>query len=191
MLELIEQLENILDGQEDWEFIKGTQERYVVTESGRVFSLWRGNGRGANQYRKTIKELKHIFISQKRYHGVKILIDGEGKMQYVHRLVAEAFLPNEDDLPQVNHKDADIDNNHWKNLEWCTAQENTYHAWENKLYAKGEDHVSAKLKNIEAKLIRKLKTETNITYNELAKVFNVNRSCISQVCNNKTYKDLD
>lgn len=51
-----------------------------------------------------------------------------GKKQLVHRLVAMAFIPNPDNLPEVNHKDGNKHNNHFTNLEWCTASNNKQHA---------------------------------------------------------------
>ena len=58
------------------------------------------------------------------YLKVGIQIDGKRKMKYVHRLVAETFIPNPDNLPQINHLDCDRANNNVDNLEFCTASYN-------------------------------------------------------------------
>lgn len=58
-----------------------------------------------------------------------------GKDLSIHRLVANHFLPNPDNLPQVNHKDCDKLNNKLSNLEWCSAESNMQHAWSNGLMA--------------------------------------------------------
>ena len=58
------------------------------------------------------------------YKRVSLYKDGQYKSKYVHRLVAEAFIPNPNNSPVVNHKDEDGTNNKVENLEWCTNQYN-------------------------------------------------------------------
>ena len=66
----------------------------------------------------------------KKYTVVTYTESGKQTSYYVHRLVAEAFIPNPDDKPQVNHKDGNPSNNNVENLEWVTSKENVAHAYE-------------------------------------------------------------
>lgn len=64
------------------------------------------------------------------YMTIKIYIDGKRKNKKLHRLIAEVFIPNPENKPEVNHIDGDKLNNHISNLEWCSHKENMAHAGE-------------------------------------------------------------
>lgn len=107
--------------------IKGYEGYYEVDQFGRVYSVDRvvsvnDNGR---QYEKPLKskQMKQS-LHTKGYKIVSLTKDGKTKSLFVHRVVAEAFISNENDLPMVNHKDEDKTNNFVENLEWCSASYN-------------------------------------------------------------------
>ncbi|SFK95455.1 sigma factor-like helix-turn-helix DNA-binding protein [Salinicoccus halodurans] len=76
-----------------------------------------------------------------RYLTVSGMVNGKQKSFYVHRLLAEAFIPNPESKPQVNHIDGVGDNNSLDNLEWATASENIQHAHDNDLMFKPESYI--------------------------------------------------
>ena len=107
----------------NWEDVKGYEGLYLVSDEGEVYSLPRivNNGRGT--YVTGGRVLKPGKRAQ--YYSFVILSDGENiEHKSLHRLVAEAFIPNPNDYPEVNHIDENPMNNNVKNLEWCTPKHN-------------------------------------------------------------------
>lgn len=69
------------------------------------------------------------FFSKKGYEVIKLKIDGEMKHLSVHRLVAEAFIPNPENKEEVNHENGIKSKNHYENLTWATPKENKQHMY--------------------------------------------------------------
>ena len=95
---------------EIWKDIENYEGLYQVSNLGNVKSL------------RSNKILKPAF--NKSYLQIGLYKDGKRKFFLIHRLVAEAFLPNEDELPEVDHRDNDKTNNRAENLQWISGVEN-------------------------------------------------------------------
>ena len=100
---------------EYWKIIKG-YENYMISSLGRIKII---------NYRNTGKErIMKPQLKKNGYLDIGLNKNGIQKRFLIHRLVAEAFIPNPDNLPQVNHKDENKLNNAVENLEWCDAKYN-------------------------------------------------------------------
>lgn len=105
---------------ERWRDIEGYEGRYRISDHGRVFSI-------------VSNKLLSISTNNCGYKCVYLYAAGAGHYQNmkVHRLVAAAFIPNPLNLPQVNHKNQDKSDNHYSNLEWCSANYNNNYGTRN------------------------------------------------------------
>lgn len=97
--------------EEIWKFIEGFDNKYEVSNLGRVRS------------HKTSKYLKP-YCNNDGYLVVGLSKNNKVKTLSLHRLVAKYFVPNPDNLPEVNHKDYNATNNQYDNLEWCSRAYN-------------------------------------------------------------------
>ena len=104
--------------------VVGYESFYQVSSDGRIFSKPREvHGKNGYCHKLGSRELKQ-YDNGNGYLSVMLYDDVRGKRIYVHRIVAKAFIPNPDNLPQINHKDEDKKNNCVENLEWCSSYYN-------------------------------------------------------------------
>lgn len=105
---------------ETWKPVKGYEGLYEVSDLGNVASLnYRGTGTRRNLTPK-------VNCSGRLW--VDLWKGGKPSHRLIHRLVGEAFIPNPNDYPQINHIDENTKNNRVENLEWCTGSQNV-RAW--------------------------------------------------------------
>ena len=168
--------------------IKGFEGLYLITKDGRVWSQEKtvqvGNNGGFET--RPAQWLKPSILKRGQgYLRVYLAKNGKKHARLVHRLIAEAFIPNPDNLPQVNHKDGNSLNNAIANLEWCTPQQNSIHAFQNGLAKPpkqcGANNSQAKLTNEQVLQMRDLYAEIG-NASEVARIFKIKPRHAYDIC---------
>lgn len=161
---------------EVWKPIKNYEELYEVSNLGNVRSF---------KYNRIIVLKPHY--TNKKYFAVGLYKKSKIKTFQVHRLVAEAFIPNPENKPQVNHINGIKTDNRVENLEWCTNQENVIHAFKTglEIVKRGGEHHSSKKVNqydLNGNFIKRWDCITDIQ-----RKLNINRHCVINCCKKKQY----
>ena len=173
---------------EIWKPIKNYETKYLVSNLGRVKGLDRTKiGKSGKVYPVKGKVLSTGGKS-KTYSQVILHNESERSYPLIHRLVAEAFIPNPENKPQVNHIDGDKRNNIYNNLEWATGSENQLHAYKTGLQSHqyGDDRYCSKLKEVEVKEIKKM-IRNNERTTDIARKYGVNSVTITDIKMQRTW----
>ena len=174
---------------EEWADIIGYEGLYQISNLGRVKALHYKRGKSVGNKCLTPR------FPRDRYPYVSLCKDNHVKHAYVHRLVAEYFVPNPLGKTQVNHKDGNKSNNKAWNLEWVTPRENTIHA-RNVLKKKSSGRLKYNLNKSSKKVAQFYVDERGVEYkiavyanaNAAALVNKIKASSIRSCCkNDKNY----
>lgn len=157
---------------EEWKPIEGYEDRYEISNFGRVKSLER---KDLNNHLLKERILKPK-INRDGYSYLQLCYDGNKKGFFVHRLVAAAFIDNPNGYPVVNHKDENKQNNYVSNLEWCTVLYNNRYG--TKAIRTGEHYAKAVVQlTMEGDYIRTFKSLHDVYRKFGYAPINISRCC--------------
>ncbi len=165
-----------------WKAIADYNGRYEISSNGRIFSYAR---------KKEGKLLAYI-VNKDGYVQSLLSINKIKTNVLVHRLVAMAFVPNPNNLPEVNHIDGDKTNNNYWNLEWTTTKKNIGHAWSTglstaKLGYKGNRGKPVKITTINGDLIGNYKSMASAHRKTGVSIIYIRRCCDGDIASTKGY----
>lgn len=170
---------------EEWRDIEGYEGLYQVSNEGRVKSLpkeWIGGNGAKLRKEETILKSGGTCWNRK-YQMVVLCKNGKQKNMKVHRIVAQAFIPNPENKPFINHKDENPENNKVENLEWCDSKYNNNYGSRNERMSESQKTVGNK--PVYQYSLNDVVINKFISLSEAARLNNLNDANISQCCKGK------
>ena len=158
-----------MNGSEVWKDVAGYEGYYQVSNKGNVYSVERINSMGKKCGGRTLRPR----YDQRGYFKVGLYKNGKMQNKLIHRLVAESFIPNPENHPEVNHRDEVKTNNELSNLEWCDKSYNASYG------TRGERIAQAQSKKVRAVNV---KTGEVLTFNSVREAGEKGYPSISQAC---------
>lgn len=134
----------------------------------------------------------HPNLDTSGYYQIRIWIKRKPYSKKVHRLVAEAFIPNPENKPEVNHINGIKTDNIVENLEWCTRKENMEHAYANNLIPilYGENHGRSKYTNKQIHEVCKLLEKNKYKVKKISKMTNVDKNTINDIISRSAWNHI-
>jgi hypothetical protein len=168
---------------ETWVDIEGYEELYSISTLGRVKSLERYR-QNHGRLQKVESKIKSTRKDKQGYVLLDLYKDNKPKTVRVHRIVAEAFIPNPNNKETVNHIDGDKSNNNINNLEWASAKEQNEHFYKRNLKSKENIEKAVKAMNkVQSKKVKCLNDETVYeSVSEAARQIGITGSLIARCC---------
>lgn len=165
---------------EEWRDIAGYEGRYKISNQGRLMGFGRENGKILTTTIRSGYKVKNLYKDW-HFKGFKI-----------HRLVAQAFIPNPDNKPMINHINGIKTDNRADNLQWCTASENRKHADSTGLRIApfGTEHFRCKLTPEDVLYIRANYVPRKNGYASLARQFSMGATTIKHIVLRKLWKHI-
>jgi hypothetical protein len=179
----------MMSNNEEWKDIPGYEGFYQVSNRGRVRSVTHTILMSNGALRTIFSRILVLHEGgRNKYLQAYLHKDGHVKNHLVHRLVAKMFIGEIKSGYEINHKNANVQDNNVENLEIVTHQENINHSIKNNLFkAYGENHYAAKLSKAIADEIRSKYAKGNIMQRELARLYGVKVNVIFKIVHNLTY----
>lgn len=149
--------------------------KYLVTEDGKIWS-----------------EHTKRFLKPCNNAGYQNISLGGGPKckRFIHRMVAEVYIPNPNNYDVVNHINNDKTDNRVENLEWCTQKMNIHHSINQGRTRKGSDHVNSKITEVDANEIRRLYSLGGISQQKLGDIYDLCQGTVWEIIHKRTWKDI-
>ena len=167
-----------------WKPIRGYEGRYEVSDDGQVRGITRAERLKDGKSRTRKGRQLALMTKRTGYQCVNLYKDAHMTTQLVHRLVADAFIPNPEHKPEVNHINGDKHDNRAVNLEWVTGSENIRHAFRTNL--KSGNGRDGKLSSEQIRQIRTCSDSQKV----IAMRYGISRQMVGLIKQRKAYKEV-